>query len=231
MAHCDPNVLALAALGEPIADAAERSHLAGCVECSDELESLATTVRVARTGQADLVLPPDTVWQGVQATLASEPAPLPIPLPLHRKRSRWLAAVSVAAGLLVIAGSVAIGRTLAQGPTPTTVAVATLTTLPGAPNNASGSASLQQRGSSRTIEVDTVGLADPQGFYEVWLMSPDDSGLVSLGTMSGGQTRASFPVPDGLPLAIYSNVDISDEPIDGNPAHSAVSLLRGQFTV
>ena len=229
MAHCDPNVLALAALGEPIADAAERNHLASCVECRDELESLATTVRVARTGQADLVLPPDTVWQGVQSTLASEPAP--IPLPLNRKRSRWHAVVAVAAGLLVIAGSVAIGRTLAQGPTPTTVAVATLTTLPGAPNNASGSASLQQQGNSRIVEVNTEGLANPQGFFEVWLMSPDDSGLVSLGTMSGGQTRASFPVPDGLPLAIYTSVDISDEPIDGNPAHSAVSLLRGQFTV
>ena len=229
MAHCDPDVLALAALGEPITDATDVEHLAGCVECRGELESLATTVRVARTGQAPLVLPPESVWQGVQATLASEPVPLP--LPLDRRRTRWLAAVAVAAGLLVIAGSVTIGRSIAQGPSPTTVAVATHTTLPGAPQTASGSASLQQRGNSRTVEVDTVGLADPQGFYEVWLMSPDDSGLVSLGTMSGGQTHATFPVPDGLPLAVYTNVDISDEPIDGNPGHSAVSLLRGQFAV
>ena len=60
-------------------------------------------------------------------------------------------------------------------------------------------------------------------------MSPDDSGLVSLGTMSAGQSSASFPVPAGLPLSVYTNVDISDEPVDGNPGHSSVSVLRGQF--
>jgi hypothetical protein len=139
--------------------------------------------------------------------------------------------VAVAAGILVIAGSVTIGRSLGQGPTPTIVAAATLTTLPGAPASASGSASLQQTGNTRTLVVETAGLANPQGFYEVWLMSPDDKGLVSLGTMSGGQTQATFQVPSELPLAVYTNVDISDEPVDGNPAHSAVSLLRGQLTV
>ena len=78
---------------------------------------------------------------------------------------------------------------------------------------------------------EATGLGAPQGFFEVWLMIPDDSGLVSLGTMSAGQTHATFPVPDGLPLNVYTNVDISDEPIDGDPGHSAVSLLRGQLTV
>ena len=90
MAHCDPDVLALAALGEPITDATDVEHLAGCVECRGELESLATTVRVARTGQAPLVLPPESVWQGVQATLASEPVPLPLPLDRPSVQARVL---------------------------------------------------------------------------------------------------------------------------------------------
>lgn len=229
MTHCDPDVLALAALGEPISSDVDANHLAGCLDCQRELESLAATVRIARSGPTDLATPPDSVWQGVQATLAAAPAPLS--LPQVRKRPRWLAPVAVAAGILVIAGSVTIGRSLGQGPTPTIVAAATLTTLPGAPASASGSASLQQTGNTRTLVVETAGLANPQGFYEVWLMSPDDKGLVSLGTMSGGQTQATFQVPSELPLAVYTNVDISDEPVDGNPAHSAVSLLRGQLTV
>ena len=37
----------------------------------------------------------------------------------------------------------------------------------------------------------------------------------------------TFTVPPSLNLARYSQVDVSREPFDGDPAHSSVSLARG----
>ena len=37
----------------------------------------------------------------------------------------------------------------------------------------------------------------------------------------------TFAVPAGLDLGEYPIVDVSDEPVDGNPAHSSVSIVRG----
>jgi hypothetical protein len=40
MAHCDPDVLALAALGEELSDASDVEHLSACFECRREVERL-----------------------------------------------------------------------------------------------------------------------------------------------------------------------------------------------
>ena len=37
----------------------------------------------------------------------------------------------------------------------------------------------------------------------------------------------TFALPAGLDLSEYPIVDVSDEPVDGNPAHSSVSIVRG----
>ena len=42
------------------------------------------------------------------------------------------------------------------------------------------------------------------------------------------RARAPTPCPPGLDLAAYDQVDVSREPYDGDPAHSKVSLARGQ---
>ena len=59
----------------------------------------------------------------------------------------------------------------------------------------------------------------------MWLLKPDVSGLVSLGMLDG--TTGEFAVPAGLDLAEFPVVDVSDEPLDGEPAHSGVSVVRG----
>ena len=51
--------------------------------------------------------------------------------------------------------------------------------------------------------------------------------MVSLGTLADGS--GSFTVPEGIDTTQYRTVDISDEPPDGNPAHSGISLVRGTF--
>ena len=69
------------------------------------------------------------------------------------------------------------------------------------------------------------GAPTGEGFREVWLLKPDVSGLVSLGTLDG--TSGRFDLPDGLDLSQYSVVDVSEEQFDGNPSHSGDSIVRG----
>jgi hypothetical protein len=69
--HCDPDVLALRALGEEAGPPEADAHLAECSECRTELESLRHVVRTARSGSPDDVpqAPPAHVWEGIHAEL------------------------------------------------------------------------------------------------------------------------------------------------------------------
>ena len=78
----------------------------------------------------------------------------------------------------------------------------------------------------RRLELQVDGLPAGDGFYEVWLLRPDLEGLQPLGTTDG---RGDFIVPDELDLSTYLVVDVSREPLDGNPAHSGQSVLRGEL--
>lgn len=49
--------------------------------------------------------------------------------------------------------------------------------------------------------------------------------MVSLGVLRG--TEADLVLPDGLDLADYPVVDVSQEHFDGDPGHSSDSLSRG----
>jgi hypothetical protein len=51
---------------------------------------------------------------------------------------------------------------------------------------------------------------------------------VALGVLEIGSGR--FPVPAGVDLAAYGTVDVSREPLDGDPAHSTDSVARGALT-
>ena len=61
----------------------------------------------------------------------------------------------------------------------------------------------------------------------MWLLEPGSQRMVALGVVDGGS--AVLPVPAGVDLAAYSVVDVSVEPDDGDPAHSAVSVARGDL--
>ena len=83
MPHCDPDDLALRALGEAAGTAADDTHLAGCPRCQLDLEELRDVVRAGRsvTAQDSLRAPPDRVWNQIAGELglrqhAAEPAEL-----------------------------------------------------------------------------------------------------------------------------------------------------------
>ena len=76
--------------------------------------------------------------------------------------------------------------------------------------------------------VETRGLDAGDGYLELWLIDPTVSRLVSLGPL---RADGIYDVPAGVDPAQFPIVDVSVEPVDGNPTHSGDSVLRGQLTL
>ena len=70
------------------------------------------------------------------------------------------------------------------------------------------------------------GLEAGDGYLELWMIDPSVSKLVSLGPL---RDDGVYVLPASVDPAEYPIVDVSVEPVDGNPAHSGASLLRGQL--
>ena len=149
---------------------------------------------------------------------------------------RWVA-MAAAAGIVLGAAAVwAAYNFLGQGPeavpspTPTASQAVVIAQAPLQPlesYTANGKALVEKLpdGSRQLV----VQLSDGQvsGFREVWVISPDLSKLVSLGVLDG--EPGVFAIPEGLDLAEYPIVDVSNEPFDGNPGHSSDSIARGEL--
>ena len=249
MTHLSDDDLTLIALGEAESNAAHLAHLEACSRCDAELAALTRLVNVGRTlGGVDLVQPPDAVWAGIHSQLALSDGLRDVPreqrLPfaltsvdqpvgssptgreprkLRPVRRRALVGLVAAAALVVglIAG--AVGTSLLTRPAdPLVVADAVLEPFPGW--DASGSARVEES-TTGALQIVVDMSAPDGGLREVWLLDPETSGLISLGLMSG--TSGAFSLPAELDLERYSVVDISQEPDDGNPAHSGDSIVRG----
>ncbi|MBD8023318.1 anti-sigma factor [Microbacterium gallinarum] len=163
----------------------------------------------------------------------SAPAPAPAPAPASASasppRRRRAAVAWVLAASLVLISAVGAGAWLVNSSLrPTVVAGAELEPFPAHPG-ASGTADVEAgRDGSRTLTVNLAADASDDGYREVWLIRNDAAALISLGVLDGDS--GSFVIPDGVDLDEYSIVDISVEPIDGDPAHSGDSIVRGQLT-
>lgn len=272
MEHVDPEVLALASLGEPLEEDV-REHLAACAQCSDEVAALSEVVAVGRSTSGDtLVAPPPALWGRIRDELGLDPALTPegpsrvagpadagaadvgstggtagadgpgVPVaggasggdpagadlaavvPLRRRRTAWVAAAA-AAGLVVggVGGALLMDAARSNQQA-AVVAEAPLDALPGW--SASGDAFVEEAADgTRTLVVTLEGEVDDGGFREVWLIDRDVTKLVSLGVLDG--TDGRFTIPAGLDLAEFPVVDVSEEPFDGDPAHSGDSIIRG----
>jgi hypothetical protein len=249
--HSTPEQWALAALGEPLPPE-DAAHLESCADCRAEVASLRRGVELLAVPEFAApgapVAPPPAVWAsiaaatGVSVTPRTEPAPStaarPVPaeepgtaeepiadvVPLRRRTPRpWLLAVAAAVvGAAVGAGAVAVLQGGDDDGAP--LAAAALDPLEDA--DASGSARVVERADgTRVLEVDLRAPDLQDAYYEVWLLEPDVSGLVPLGTTQAGTTV--FEIPAGLDLDQFPVVDVSVEPLDGDPSHSGDSVVRG----
>lgn len=251
MRHLDDETLTLVALGEYRPDAAAAEHLAGCKQCRADLADLTAVVTAGRTGNP-LEAPPSNVWDRIVEEIraeGAEPAPgadhartavaptrrADLRRPSTRsarrragpsRRSAWSRAAWLAAGLAAgVAGTLVITQ-WPTGPTePPTVAQAELEPLPGWAET--GAAHVQDAGDRRLLHVEVTGEVN-DGVREVWLLDEDSQRLVSVGLLVG--TEGTFDLPESIDLDEFVLVDVSREPLDGDPAHSGDSIVRGRLT-
>jgi hypothetical protein len=246
MPHLDDDLLALLALGEVQPDAETAAHLDTCAHCRHELHELSRVVTAGRTSvdaTHELVPPAGHVWAGVAAAVgkpASDARPQQVTDPPgaveepRRLRPRgerrtlhtWLAvAAGVAVGMSATVAFQALDPDESAAPEDDVVATASLAKL-GA-DGTSGTAEIRDTTDARVLRVELDDRATGRGFREVWLLDPATGQLVSLGVLNG--TEATFELPAGLDLRDYPTVDVSREPLDGDPAHSADSIARGDL--
>jgi hypothetical protein len=142
----------------------------------------------------------------------------------RRSAARWLPlAAAVLVGGFIGAGAVAVTQNGAGG---AVVAQAGLDPLPE--QNASGSAEVRESRGVRELRVDLDLPELDDGYYEVWLLQTDAQRMVPVGVVQRGATV--LPLPADLDLAAYPLVDVSVEPLDGDPTHSGVSVVRGELS-
>lgn len=227
MRHVDPDTLALLALGEKIADAGDRAHLADCTQCADELSNFSRAVSAGRStlDAGDLVEPAPRVWNRISDELGLQASAPVVQLP---RRRRWVPVTAIAASVAIVASGSIIAWQLSQPAASTVLATATLDAFPNWPD-ATGEAVVEEnRDGTRVVNVsfDAPGIGDE--YTEVWLISSDATRLISLGTVQG--SRGTLIIPAGVDLSVYDLVDVSAEPYDGDPTHSGDSIVRGQLS-
>jgi hypothetical protein len=248
--HCTPEQLALAALREPL-PAGDAAHLAHCAQCRADVASWQRSVDALAVPQLAApgapVAPPARVWAAIAAATgvssaprsvppvasapepaaeqapAAEPPPNVVPLRRGRRRTVLLVAAAAVVGAVIGAGAVAAVRGGDDGVAVQSVALAPLNAA-----HASGSAVVLERDDgTRVLRLDLKAPALDHAYYEAWLLQPDIKGMVPLGMVESGQT--DFELPAGLDLGRFPVVDVSVEPLDGNPAHSGDSVVRGEL--
>nr|WP_216592641.1 anti-sigma factor [Verrucosispora sioxanthis] len=135
------------------------------------------------------------------------------------------AGTAVAAATVAVIGTAAVLRdgTPAE---PTVLASAPLAAYGSTPPTARGDARVLGSGE---LHLHVTNLPAVPGYYEVWLINPQNMEMFSVGVLGDG-SDVLLPLPPNVDLGQYSVVDVSAEEFDNNTAHSGDSLLRGSLT-
>ena len=143
------------------------------------------------------------------------------------RRTLWQIAVAAAVGLVLGAGVTWLVADNDSTASPTASGDVTTSVLTGIDGHStSGEISLAEGDNSAPeITINLDSLDEGPGFIQAWLLDADTGGMVALGVLDGA--KGTFTVPPSLNLSRYSQIDVSREPFDGDPAHSTVSLARG----
>jgi hypothetical protein len=220
-------------------------HLRGCDDCRRQLVDVAEVhgsltaaarlLRVSTTPTTRVAL--RAAGTGLRGDDSGQRGdglpPLTRPSSLRGARARRsLIVVAAGAAAVLAIGGVATGfgvlRT-GQGSTPVAARAVDLQPVSG-----SGTGRVTMAGSTTSADGTTrmtisVGL-HPAGsgkFYYAWLLDPRTKKMLPLGVVSAGE-KTRFDVSAAL-VSHYHAVDISLEADDGDPVHSATSVLRASY--
>ncbi|MGH1565234.1 anti-sigma factor domain-containing protein [Mumia sp. DW29H23] len=191
------------------------AHVGTCDACKDELVTLAA-------GHALLTSTTRTLRR---------PAPVELPVPpvlSPRGRAWWRRPVALAAAAVVLLlGAVAVPSFLGDdGATRAPRQTAALEPVEG---EGSGEVVMTEsdNGVRMAITTENLPAIGPEDFYYAWLFDPATEKMLALGVIDP-DGAATFELPADL-VARYQVVDVSLERDDGDPAHSATSVLRADY--
>ena len=220
--HVNDETIALLALGESAAGA-DADHLHSCAACQSKVDQLRAVVDTARSvTDADRpVTPPDDLWKAITDEIESDGGVIAKRPPVTGARMGWFA-LAAAVGILV--GSVGTAVIADRDDPGATIAQTSLDPLPG--KDAQGVAEVRQTPDGPVLVVDVPDLPQPDGYYEVWMLSPEADSMVSVGVLGEG-TVHEFALPAGMDMQAFPVVDISVEQFDGDVTHSTDSVVRG----
>ncbi|WP_137754585.1 anti-sigma factor [Agrococcus sp. SGAir0287] len=239
-----------AAARGPVDDEVEE-HLRTCALCAAELEALEQTVERIRDGALEPAPLPEGLWDRIAAEVAgdatshderpAEVVPLPVATedapprardrrirrPLARRFSGRALVVACVATAIVVGGGVGLGAWIAQRP-PAEQVLASIDLAPLEDGLADASASIVERDGHRVLVIDAASLPSAEGAtLDVWLIDADVVGMVNVGILD--EDHAEYVLPDDLDLGEFPIVDVSIEPLDGDPTHSGASIWRGSL--
>jgi hypothetical protein len=193
----------------------------------DDLDELRALVRRAELDEIEWEPAPPELWNRIAAEtgVGSERRVVPPRVDTASTSPGRRLRRAVVAGLAAAAAAV-IAVVLVNDDDNADVQVLSTVELEPVVGSAAGRAELVSIDDSIHLRLETEGLDTADGFFEVWLIDPSVTELVSLGPL---RADGDYDVPSGVDPAAFPIVDISDEPVDGDPSHSGASVLRGQL--
>ena len=212
MSHVHEDTIALLALGESVSTT-DDDHVRSCVSCQakvDQLGAIAHSARAVTDEDKPIAMEIDSDERISQSVAAPRGA-----------RMGWFA-LAAAVGLLV--GSAGTVVLMNQSDPAPAIAQATLEPLPG--KDSSGVAQVLQKADGPTLVIDVPNLPEPDGYYEVWMLTPEAESMVSIGVLGASDVQ-EFSLPSGMDMESFPVVDISLEQFDGDVTHSTDSIVRG----
>lgn len=170
--------------------------------------------------------PPVDVWNRIAEATQTDSV---TELATWRRPSTKVSSMVAAAVMVLAIG--ALGFAFTRGPAAPEIAGETTLVSDGLPVTTAATAAVDLIlvDGEYQLEIDLTAIPDPgDDVLELWIIDENVEGMFSLGYVDG---NGRFELPGGIEPADFPIVDISVEPLDGDPAHSGQSVLRGVLDI